>query len=202
MKKIKSLITAAAILISGSAMAQKIVCPNVTLEDGTADLTFSIDENTDATATSVQFVLTMPDGISIEKDGPDYIVDKGSICQRSHTATALDKDNGDILVLIINQSELAFKKASGELAIIPILAKEDLADGTYQIQVTQVNITNLNRQKIAKETEFTINVTKGATGIKDINADGMQADGKYYKNGEIIIKKGNKEYNAVGAIKK
>ena len=202
MKKIKLLFIAVATLISGSAMAQKLVCPDVTLKDGKAELVFEIAENTDETATLVEFTLGMPEGISIEKDGEDYIVDKGSICQRSHSAVANVKDDGDMLVIIMNTSGAAFKSANGELAIIPIVAKEGLADGIYPIQVKKVNITNKAAQKIAKETEFTINVANGTTGINEVNADGMQADGKYLKAGRVIIKKGNRIFNAVGGIVK
>ena len=65
-----------------------------------------------------------------------------------------------------------------------------------------MNITNKAAQKIAKETEFTINVANGTTGINEVNADGMQADGKYLKAGHVIIKKGNRIFNAVGGIVK
>jgi len=202
MKKIKFLLVSVAALFSGVAMAQKIVCPDVTLKDGAAELVFSIAENTDPTATLVEFDLKMPDGISVEKEEGDYIVDKGTICQRTHGATAQDKVGGFIYVLIKNDTKKEFKQANGDVAIIPIVAEDGVADGTYQIQVTKVNITNLSPKQINTDTEFTINVTKGTTGIKDVNADGMQADGKYLKDGKIIIKKGNKEYNAIGAINK
>jgi uncharacterized protein YcnI len=203
MKKIKLLVLAVATLLSGSAMAQKIVCPAATLEEGTANLVFSIAENEDATATLAQFVLNMPDGITVEKNSKGrYVYVKGELMQEDHTVTFQDKTNGDILFLVKNEYGEEFTAANGELVSFNILADESLADGTYQISVTDVNITNLGRQKIAKETSFTIAVTKGATGIKEVEADGMQADGKYLKDGKIVIKKGSKLYNAVGAITK
>lgn len=214
MKKIKLILIAVAALFSGVTMAQKIVCPDVTLEDGVAELVFSIADNTDPTATLVEFDLKMPEGISVEQEEGEYLVDKGTICQRSHGATAQDKEGGFIYVLIKNDTKKEFKQANGEVAKIPIIADASLADGTYQIQVSKVNITanhpdpdpnsktGVIAVQINTETEFTINVTKGTTGIKDVNANNANGDGKYYKNGEIIIKKGNREYNTVGAIKK
>jgi len=202
MKKIKLLVIAAATFISGSAMAQKIVCPDVTFDEGTAVLVFSIAENTDKTATLAEFTLGMPEGVTIKtKSGGKYDYERGELMQEEHTVTLKDKTSG-IYFLTKNEEGDPFTALNGELVTIPIVAGEGLKDGSYQIAVTKVNITNLAAKKIATETSFTINVTKGTTGIKDVNADGMQADGKYYKNGEIIIKKGNKEYNAVGAIKK
>ena len=202
MKKIKLLIVAAAALISGSAMAQKIVCPDVTLEEGKANLVFSIAENTDATATLAQFVLTMPDGITVEKNSKGrYVYQKGELMQEDHTVTFQDKTNGDILFLTKNEYGEAFTAENGELVSFNVVAAESLAEGIYQIQVSQVNITNLAAKKIAKETSFTINVTNGATGIKDVNADGA-AKGTYKfvgKDGNLIIKTAaGQEFNAIG----
>ena len=202
MKTIKLLIIAVATLVSGSAMGQKIVCPDVTFVEGAAELVFSIAENTDETATLAEFTLSMPAGVIIKtNDKGKYEYERGDLMQDEHTVTLKDKTSG-IYFLTKNEDGDAFTALNGELVTIPIVAGDNLADGTYQISVTKVNITNLAAKKIAKETSFTINVTKGATGIKEVEADGMQADGKYLKDGKIVIKKGSKLYNAVGAITK
>ena len=200
MKKIKLLIVAAAAFVSGSALAQKMSCPDATLEEGKANLTISIVDNTDATASAAQFVLSMPEGITVEKNSKGkYIYEGGEMLEDTHSVTFKDKTNGDILFVTSSLDGDTFTAATGELISFNVIADESLADGTYQIQVTDVNITNRAAKKIAKETSFTINVTKGATGIKDVNAaDGMQANGKYLKDGKIVIKKGDKEFNALG----
>jgi len=202
MKKIKLLVIAAATFISGSAMAQKIVCPDVTFDEGTAVLVFSIAENTDKTATLAEFTLGMPEGVTIKtKSGGKYDYERGELMQEEHTVTLKDKTSG-IYFLTKNEEGDPFTALNGELVTIPIVAGEGLKDGSYQIAVTKVNITNLAAKKIATETSFTINVTQGTTGIKEVGADGMQADGKYLKDGKIIIKKGGKKYNTVGTIAK
>ena len=67
MKKIKLLFIAAAALVSGSAMAQKIVCPDATFSaEGKANLVFSIADNTDETATLAEFTLALPEGVTID----------------------------------------------------------------------------------------------------------------------------------------
>lgn len=202
MKTIKLLIIAVATLVSGSAMGQKIVCPDVTFVEGAAELVFSIAENTDETATLAEFTLSMPAGVIIKtNDKGKYEYERGDLMQDEHTVTLKDKTSG-IYFLTKNEEGDPFTALNGELVTIPIVAGDNLADGTYQISVTKVNITNLAAKKIAKETSFTINVTKGATGINEVNADGMQADGKYLKAGRVIIKKGNRIFNAVGGIVK
>lgn len=201
MKKIKLLIVAAAALISGSAMAQKMSCPDAILEDGQANLVISIADNTDATATSAQFVLSMPEGITVEKNSKNrYVFQKGELMQEDHTVTFQDKANGDILFVTSNMYGEEFTAVNGELISFKVVASESLEDGTYQIQVKDVNIVNLAAQKIAKETSFIINVTKGSTGIKEVDAEGASKGTFKYvdKNGNLVIKAAGKEFNAIG----
>lgn len=201
MKKIKFLLAAVAILFSGVTMAQKITCPNVTLENGKANLTFSIESNQESTL--AEFFLTMPEGISIEeRSGGRYRYTKGEMPTEDHTVTIQKREEGDIYVLLKNEYGDNFLTTSGTLITLPIVAADGLADGIYQISVKDVLIADTTPKQLNTETEFTINVTKGSTGINGVSAEGAEADGKYLKNGEIIIKKGNKEYNAIGAIKK
>ena len=49
----------------------------------------------------------------------------------------------------------------------------------------------------------TIKAIEDVTGIKNASANGNDSttDGKYLKNGKLVIKKGGKEYDAAGAVK-
>ena len=102
MKKIKFLLAAVAVLISGNAMAQKVVCPDVTIDKGDkAELVFSIES--DQESTLAEFFLTMPEGISIEKNSKGrYLFTKGDMPTEDHTVTVTDKKNGDVYVLLKN----------------------------------------------------------------------------------------------------
>ena len=198
MKKFRFLLAAVAVLISGTAMAQKITCADVNIAQagGTADLVFCIES--DQESTLAEFFLTMPKGISIEKEDDEYIYDLGSMCQRSHNGSVLDKANGDIYVLVKNESGKNFKTTSGELIILPIVAAGDILEGSYQINVTGCNITDISPKQINTETAFDINVTVGTTGIDEVNGEAALADGKYLKKGQVVIKKGEKVFTAVG----
>jgi hypothetical protein len=199
MKKIKFLLVAVAALISGSAMAQKITCEDVSMEQGgSAELVFCIES--DQESTLAEFFLTMPTGIAIEQEDGDYIWENGSMLQRTHTVSVLDKVNGDIYVLIKNESGKNFKTTSGELIKLPIVAG-NVVDGTYTINVTGANITDLSPKQINAETAFDITVTVGSTGIDEVNGQGALADGKYLKNGQVYIKKGDKVFTVVGTSK-
>ena len=181
-------------------MAQKVTCADVAIEDGAAELEFMIDS--DQESTLCEFFLTMPTGIAIEQEDGDYIWENGSMLQRTHSVSIIDRPSaGDIYVLIKNESGKNFKTPSGQLLIVPIVAG-NIINGTYQIGVDGVNITNLAAEQINTETSFTINVTVGPTGIDEVNGAGVQADGKYLKDGQVIIKKGDKVFTAVGTSKK
>jgi hypothetical protein len=202
MKKVKFLLAVVAVLVSGVAMAQKITAADVTIEQagGTADLLFCIESEQESTL--AEFFLTMPEGISIEQEDDEYLFDLGSMCQRSHNGSVLDKTNGDIYVLVKNESGKNFKTTSGELITLPLVAASDILNGTYEIKVTGCNITNLVPERINTEREFTIKVTVGPTGIDEVNgAEGALADGKYLQKGQVFIKKGDKVFTADGNSK-
>ncbi len=199
MKKIKYLFIAVAALISGTAMAQKITCADVTIENGKAELVFMVES--DQPSTLAEFFLTMPTGIAIESDDEGYFGDKGSMCTRGHELSIQDRAAGDIYVLLMNKSKQDFKTTSGELVKIPIVAG-NVVDGTYQIKVDGVNLTNQEPKQINTETSFVINVTVGTTGIEDVNgAEGALENGKYEKDGQITIVKNGKKYTTVGTSK-
>ena len=160
MKKIIFLLIFFVVFMSRVSMAQKITCADVTIEQGsTANLVFSIES--DQASTLAEFFLTMPEGIAIKKENDDYVYERGSMLQSSHSVSVMDKFNGDVYVIIKNESGKNFKTTSGELITLPIVASSNMSDSTYQIKVTGVNITDLSPKQINTETEFDINVTVG-----------------------------------------
>ena len=205
MKKIKYLIIAAAALFSGSAMAQKVVCPDVTIDKGDkAELVFSIES--DQPSTLAEFFLTMPEGISIEKNSKGrYLFEKGEMPTEDHTVTVTDKKNGDVYVLLKNEYGDNFESNSGTLITLPIVADETAVSGPNVIKVTGVNITNLDPKQINTETEFDITVTvSGATGISEVNgaAAGSLDTFKAVKENKIVVVSKGNEFTVGGAANK
>ena len=205
MKKIKFLFAAVAVLISGNAMAQKVVCPDVTIDKGDkAELVFSIES--DQESTLAEFFLTMPEGISIEKNSKGrYLFTKGDMPTEDHTVTVTDKKNGDVYVLLKNEYGDNFESNSGTLITLPIVADETAVSGPNVIKVTGVNITNLEPKQINTETEFDITVTvSGATGISEVNgaAAGSLGTFKAVKKNQIVVVSNGNEFTVGGAASK
>ena len=195
MKQIKYFIIAVAALFSGSAMAQKVVCPDVTIDKGDkAELVFSIES--DQESTLAEFFLTMPEGISIEKNSKGrYLFTKGDMPTEDHTVTVTDKKNGDVYVLLKNEYGDNFESNSGTLITLPIVAK-----------VTGVNITNLEPKQINTETEFDITVTVSGdpTAINGVNgaAAGSLGTFKAVKKNQIVVVSNGNEFTVGGAASK
>ena len=205
MKKIKFLLAAVAVLMSGNAMAQKVVCPDVTIDKGDkAELVFSIES--DQESTLAEFFLTMPEGISIEKNSKGrYLFEKGDMPTEDHTVTVTDKKNGDVYVLLKNEYGDNFESTSGTLITLPIVADETAVSGPNVIKVTGVNITNLEPKQINTETEFDITVTvSGATGISEVNgaAAGSLKTFKAVKKNQIVVVSNGDEFTVGGAASK
>ena len=205
MKKIKFLFAAVAVLMSGSDMAQKVVCPDVTIDKGDkAELVFSIES--DQESTLAEFFLTMPEGISIEKNSKGrYLFEKGEMPTEDHTVTVTDKKNGDVYVLLKNEYGDNFESNSGTLITLPIVADETAVSGPNVIKVTGVNITNLDPKQINTETEFDITVTvSGATGISEVNgaAAGSLGTFKAVKKNQIVVVSNGNEFTVGGAASK
>ena len=205
MKQIKYFIIAVAALFSGSAMAQKVVCPDVTIDKGDkAELVFSIES--DQESTLAEFFLTMPEGISIEKNSKGrYLFTKGDMPTDDHTVTVTDKKNGDVYVLLKNEYGDNFESNSGTLITLPIVADETAVSGPNVIKVTGVNITNLEPKQINTETEFDITVTvSGATGISEVNgaAAGSLNNVKVVKKNQIVVVSNGNEFTVGGAASK
>ena len=204
MKKIKFLLVAVAALISGSAMAQKVVCPDVTFDqDGKANLVFSIES--EEPSTLCEFFLTMPEGISIEEDEGEYNYERGDMLQKSHTVSVMDRAAGDIYVLIKNESGKNFKTNSGTLITIPIVAGDKAVSGPNTIKVADVNITNLDPKQINTETAFDITATVGgATAITEVNgaAAGSLNNVKVVKKNQIVVVSKGNEFTVGGAASK
>ena len=205
MKKIKFLLAAVAVLMSGNAMAQKVVCPDVTIDKGDkAELVFSIES--DQPSTLAEFFLTMPEGISIEKNSKGrYLFEKGEMPTEDHTVTVTDKKNGDVYVLLKNEYGDNFESNSGTLITLPIVADETAVSGPNVIKVTGVNITNLEPKQINTETEFDITVTvSGATGISEVNgaAAGSLGTFKAVKKNQIVVVSNGNEFTVGGAASK
>ena len=203
---IATFLMACAINVNAEELLGDLYIPDVVVEAGTTSTTLQLClKNNEAGATGnvgFEAILQAPEGFTVTKAARGSRL-KGRVDPEDEesdyifTFAQSNKEAGKYVQAFCTQ-KATIPGTDGEVVKYTISIPKD-ASGDYTFTLLNIVVSNGSS---TISTYTTSKLTVGTTGIKDVNADGMQADGKYYKNGEIIIKKGNKEYNAVGAIKK
>lgn len=140
----------------------------------------------DKVAKNTQFYMTMPQGIEVEFDEDEeaYLYEEGDILPSKPSVT-VDKDSsGDMLVAIYKNGKQTYKAESGTIIILPLIASENIQEGTYQIRVHDIEVGDANGAFDGTETETTFEVVVDKnvfTGIRNINVD--SANQKVYTVG-------------------
>ena len=202
---IASLLFACAININADEAWGDLYIPDIEVETGTTNVTLQLClKNNTVGANGFEATLQLPEGFSVKKVARGSRL-KGRVDPEDEESDYIftfdhsDKETGKY-VQAFTTKKFVIPGTDGEVVKFTVSIPETVS-GVYEIKLIDTEVAN-DSKVISTYRTATSKLTIGTTGIKDVNADGMQADGKYYKNGEIIIKKGNKEYNAVGAIKK
>ena len=205
---IATFLMACAINVNAEELLGDLYVPDVVVEAGTTSTTLQLClKNNEAGATGnvgFEAILQAPEGFTVTKAARGSRL-KGRVDPEDEesdyifTFAQSNKEAGKYVQAFCTQ-KATIPGTDGEVVKYTISIPKD-ASGDYTFTLLNIVVSN-GSSTISTYTSTTSKLTVGTTGIKDVNADGMQADGKYYKNGEIIIKKGNKEYNAIGAINK
>ena len=205
---IATFLMACAINVNAEELLGDLYIPDVVVEAGTTSTTLQLClKNNEAGATGnvgFEAILQAPEGFTVTKAARGSRL-KGRVDPEDEESDYIftfdhsDKETGKY-VQAFTTKKFVIPGTDGEVVKFTVSIPETVS-GVYEIKLIDTEVAN-DSKVISTYRTATSKLTIGTTGIKDVNADGMQADGKYYKNGEIIIKKGNKEYNAVGAIKK
>ena len=208
MKKLFTLIGTVLLSMSVNAQTKTTfkILPFTIAPGESKTITLDLD-NPDLEVGSARVDILLPEGIEIEDEEGEYYLDYNAEAGRAkrtfNDPMAAKQADGALRVVMFSKGTKAFAGTSGAILDLPIKASETLATGKGEVKVYNQEITNLSGTVKINPEAYTSEVTIEATGVKEVNAnDAANGDGKYIKNGQIIIKKGNKEYNAVGGIMK
>ena len=201
MKTIKAIILCALLSLTSSAFAQDdftMSFSDVKIEaGGKADLKVTFDSK--VTIAGWQMFLYLPEGVEIlyDEEEEDYAIALSDLHAKRHACEVTKaKDGSMMLVMSGGTKTYEMSGNSGDLCTITLKASDSFS-GSSDVAVKTIRISDKSGKASAMaDTSFKLEAAP--TGIKEVNADGGKADGKYLKNGEIIIKKGGKEYNAIG----
>ena len=205
MKKVLSIIGAMLLTMSLNAQTTLKILPFSIDPGETKVVTLDLD-NYDFEAASFKCDIVLPEGLEIEKNARGkYNLSFNAEADRTsleyHSLSSQVQQDGSVRIVCYSASADVFMGNSGAILNVPIVASSTVS-GKGEVQVTNQEVTDATGMIAVKPATYSAEVTMGPTGIEEVNGEGSLADGKYVKNGQIVIKKGDKEYTTVGTISK
>ena len=154
-----------------------------------------------------QFNLYLPDGVTIALNPKGKEIVSLNTERRDefdeHTLSVKKQEDGSYMFLCGSLSEDVFLGNDGEIISVTLNIPTDMASGVYPLKIVNQKLTENDISKYYEtelvETTFTVS---DATSVKEVNAEGVKADGKYLRHGRLVIIKGGKEYSATGSVVK
>ena len=164
MRLLKACFIALAVLpLTAVAQSQtKLTVDDFTIKAGeTKTLTVNL-ENPDMTVTLVQFDLELSEGLSVAKDGDDYLMDLARTTYKKHS---LDYNPENGRILLSSSSNKTLSGTSGAIITIDITATPTFETGT----ITLKNIEIVSPDNTAENPVFSkpdnVVITIGTSGI-------------------------------------
>ncbi len=126
----------------------------------------------DTTYCGLQTDIVLPDGLTIDLDDGEYIVDLTSRKGRDHTVSTNLLADGAIRIFVTSQNSRAFSGTSGAIMTIDLTAASTFDKGNVTLRNTVAVEENGTRHLLAEETAK-VNGGSGG-GVKgDVNGDGL-----------------------------
>ena len=203
MKKFFTLIGAMLLTMSLNAQTTLKILP-FSIEPGeTKTVTLDLD-NPDFAAASFKCDVLMPDGVTIVDDEGEYDLDYNAESGRATAKrlggypTAALQPDGSVRIVVYSSTGKSFSGNSGAIVDIPVIASAT-ASGEGVLKIMNQEVTDATGTIAVKPATYEATVTIGSTGVKEVSKGSIaNGDGKFVKNGQLVIKKGAKEFNAIG----
>ena len=154
-----------------------------------------------------QFNLYLPEGVTIAQNTKGKPLASLSSGRRGefdeHTLSVGKQDDGSFLFLCGSLSEDTFLGNDGEIATVTLNISTNIAKGEYPVIIKNQKLTENDISKYYEKAyvETYIDIDASRMTIVLAEETSSMTDGKYLKNGQLVIKKDDKEYDAAGAIK-
>ena len=98
----------------------------------------AVSMTNEAAITALQADIFLPEGVSIETEDGDYLVDLTDRQGRDHTASVNRLSNGAFRLLVGSPTSKAFSGNEGDLFIIRLVVADDMEGGDYTIGLSNV----------------------------------------------------------------
>ena len=154
-----------------------------------------------------QFNLYLPEGVTIAQNAKGKQLVSLNPGRRGefdeHTLSVGKQEDGSYLFLCGSLSDDTFLGNDGEIATVTLIIPEDISKGQYPVVIRNQKLTENDISKYYEKAyvETYIDIDASRMTIVLAEETSSMTDGKYLKNGQLVIKKDDKEYDAAGAIK-
>ncbi len=123
---------------------------------------------------NAQFVITLPEGVTIPKvlnDDDEEVLDIQLTSRKKsdHTVTSSDKGSGSYGVVIVSISNKTFRGNDGALVTFAVKAADNLAEGELTGKISDILFAGDGVESDIADVEFKIN--KKSDGINEISAE-------------------------------
>lgn len=154
--------------------------------------------------TGFQFDIDMPTGFAIAMNDEFYDISlstKRTTARKTNTFDSALQTDGTVRVLCGSTNSYAFSGNDGEVALVTIKASDNVEPGDYTITLKNIVMSDEagKAHKVA-DSKVTLTVASETTGISSASASKEMSDGKYVINNRLVIKNGNRTYNAHGEL--
>ena len=138
--------------------------------------------------TALQADIHLPEGIAIEMDGDDYVIDLVSerVAGDHSVSSNLLSSNGAVRVLIASPTKKLFKGNSGDLFTISLLTNDDLNAGDYVVTIDNIILSD-NTAATYHVPAVSSTITVLDVEMGDANGDGEINVGDYVTTAGYIL---------------
>ena len=155
-----------------ASAANQLMVENYTVLRGHS-LTLPVQlANTANNLTALQADIHLPEGIGIEMDGDEYVIDLVSDrVARDHTLSSNRLASGAVRVLIASPTKKLFTGNSGDLFTISLLTSDEMSAGDYALTIDNIILSD-NEATTYHAPDVTSTITVKDVEMGDVNGDG------------------------------
>ena len=127
----------------------------------------------DVIYSGLQTDIYLPEGLSIEEEDDEYIIDLTERKDNSHSVACWRQANGAIRVYISSSSTAAFKGNSGAIMIISLKAADDFRGPATIALRNSICAEPIGTKHVLQDETCTVSGGAGSALIGDMNGDGQ-----------------------------
>ena len=132
-------------------------------------LTIPIQLDNDTVYCAFQTDLYLPQGLQVELDDDEFIIDLTSRKDRTHTLSSYQQADGAIRIYVSSQSVKPFSGNSGPIATIELTATENVTNAVVALR-NSITVEESGQKHYLEDSEAIVNAAASIQG--DVNDDG------------------------------